>query len=89
MVQAKGSSSWGNIQVIQVVNKQQPKKGKGGPDPVGKRPRGEDGSVRIATIVAETISCKTTRNGRKSRRSSVIYARVKWKYVDSFPFLAA
>ena len=39
---------------------------------VGKRPKGKDGSMCNAKIVAEIISCATARNGRKSRRNSVL-----------------
>ena len=44
---------------------------------VGKRPRGEDKSGCNATIVAETISCWIARNGKRSKRSSVLPREIK------------
>ena len=39
---------------------------------LGKIPRGEDRSGCKATIVAEIISCLTTRNGKKLKRNSIL-----------------
>ena len=45
--------------------------------PVERRQRGEDGSECNATIVAEIISCMTTRNIRRLRKSSVPPREIK------------
>ena len=43
-----------------------------------KGPREEDGDVSSATTVAETISCRTIRKGKRLRRSSIPPREIKF-----------
>ena len=44
---------------------------------VERRPRGEDGNVCSTTIVAEIISCMTTRNARTLKSNPILLREIE------------